>query len=92
RPLTDSWCLPPPTEKTKEDQKQKQLGRLLFVEPSPRSAASWPCREAERRLGSTRASAARDPLLLFFFFSVGGAGHSHLSEGGRVGFAGVSAA
>ncbi|WP_220084186.1 hypothetical protein, partial [Stenotrophomonas maltophilia] len=57
--------------KRKEDQKQRQPDRLLFVEPSPRWAAFWAVREAEHGLGSTRASAARDPLLIFFFFSVG---------------------
>ncbi|EML7991884.1 hypothetical protein WAA24_004685, partial [Stenotrophomonas maltophilia] len=29
----------PPTEEKNEEQKQKQLGCALFVEPSPRSAA-----------------------------------------------------
>ncbi len=92
-PAADRFLLRlPHTEKKKEDQKQKQPGWPLFVEPSPRSAAFRPVREADRRLGSIQASAARDPLLLFFFFSVGGAGHRHLSEDGRVGFAGVSAA
>ena len=70
RPRTGSVRIHP--RKRKEDQKQRQPGRLPFVEPSPRSAALRPVREAEHGLGFTRASAARDPLLIFFFFSVGG--------------------
>ncbi|HGM7315303.1 TPA: hypothetical protein ACKP7W_003607, partial [Stenotrophomonas maltophilia] len=70
RPLTDFGGLPP-TEK-KKDQKQKQAVRPPFVEPSPRSASRTGRKAAEHGLGSTRASAARDPLLIFFFFSVGG--------------------
>ncbi|WP_204373714.1 hypothetical protein, partial [Stenotrophomonas maltophilia] len=45
----------------------------------------------ERSHARLRASEARDPLLLFFLSSVAD-GHRKLSEGGRVGFAGVSAA
>ena len=83
----DSFRARPATEKKKEDQKQKQLGWPLFVEPSPRSAAFRPVREAERRLGSTQASAARDPLLLFFISSVAGRARN-LSAAGWVGVAG----
>ncbi len=64
RPRTGSVRIHP--RKRKEDQKQRQPDRPLFVEPSPRSAAFWPVREAEHGLGSTRASAARDPLLILF--------------------------
>ncbi len=64
RPRTGSVRVHP--RKRKEDQKQRQPDRLLFVEPSPRSAAFWTVREAEHGLGSTRASAARDPLLILF--------------------------
>ena len=64
RPRTGSVRIHP--RKRKEDPKQRQPDRPLFVEPSPRSAAFWPVREAEHGLGSTRASAARDPLLILF--------------------------
>ncbi len=45
----------------------------------------------ERSHAPIQASEARDPLLLFLLSPVAG-GHRKLSEGGRVGFAGVSAA
>ncbi len=90
RPTPDSFRARPATEKKKEDQKQKQPGWPLFVEPSPRSAAFRPVRETDRRLGS-RASAARDPLLLFFILFRGLARTEIVS--GRVGGGGgVSAA
>ncbi|WP_312738288.1 hypothetical protein [Stenotrophomonas sp.] len=42
----------------------------------------------ERSHAPLRASEARDPLLLFFLFSVAG-GHRKLSKAGRVGRAGA---
>ena len=45
--------------KKKKDQKQKRNGRLAFVEPSPRSAAFRPVREAERSSAHTAQRATR---------------------------------
>ncbi len=87
RPLT-VFRARSPTEKKKEDQKQKTAWLAAFCRAEPRSAAFRPVRDTERRLGSTRASAARDPLLLFFISSVAGRARN-LSAAGWVGVAGI---
>ena len=80
-----------PRKRKKKTKSKSGLAGSLFVEPSPCSAAFRPVREAERGLGSTRASAARDPLLLFFILFRGLARTEIVS--GRVGGGGgVSAA
>ncbi len=66
-----------------EKKKGRGLRRVLFL---------WFCSAlVEPSHARLRASEARDPRLLFFLSSVTG-GHRKLSEGGRAGFAGVSAA
>ena len=64
-------------------------GTLRAVAAGDVGSGSCRCLRLYRK---QRAAGQAALLLIFFFFSVGGGRSSHLSEGGRVGFAGVSAA